>query len=418
MLTTVVTVALVASWCPGNEGRSQPVNATSWQLFNCREVCDAPTGEVREAERSGPGRDRGPDQERANTRRGRGGGRVFDQVGPTAVDTHRRTGAPGSTSFAAPPYGCRARGDLAGPDGGRLVPGDRRASGQSALNDLARGRGQRLERAIPGVEGGATGGREGPAPKGGEARPAPPVATEGGTFARRVLVSAADCPSPSARSPLDPEMRVSHETIYQSLYVQTRGALKKELTACLRTGRTRRRSPRHRPGEGRLKDMGLHLRAARRGRGPGRTGPLGRGPDPRQAGTFGDRSPRRAPQPLRAPPAPSRRADRPACAPRAARPAQALAHLGPGQGDGRTRPLGIESGVSVFFCDPRSPWQRGTSENTNGLLCQYFPKGTDLSAHSQADLDAAARQLNGRPRQTLDWLKPCEVFAKTVASTT
>ena len=77
----------------------------------------------------------------------------------------------------------------------------------------------------------------------------------------------------------------------------------------------------------------------------------------------------------------------------------------------------IESGVSVYFCDPRSPWQRGTSENTNALLRQYFPKGTDLSAHSQDDLNAVGRQLNGRPRQTLGWMKPCEVFAGTVAFT-
>ncbi len=83
--------------------------------------------------------------------------------------------------------------------------------------------------------------------------------------------------------PSDPEMRVSHETIHQSLYVQTRGALGKELTACLRTGRTRRRSPRHRPGEGRPRAWSPS-RAARRDRGPGRAGPLGRGPDPGQAG--------------------------------------------------------------------------------------------------------------------------------------
>ena len=77
----------------------------------------------------------------------------------------------------------------------------------------------------------------------------------------------------------------------------------------------------------------------------------------------------------------------------------------------------IESGVMVYFCDPRSPWQRGTSENTNGLLRQYFPKGTELSAYSQDELDAVARQLNGRPRQTLGWLKPREVLARTVALT-
>ena len=77
----------------------------------------------------------------------------------------------------------------------------------------------------------------------------------------------------------------------------------------------------------------------------------------------------------------------------------------------------IETGVAVYFCDPKSPWQRATSENTNGLLRQYFPKGTDLSLHSQDELDAVAREFNSRPRQTLGWMKPCEVFAKTVAST-
>jgi IS30 family transposase len=74
----------------------------------------------------------------------------------------------------------------------------------------------------------------------------------------------------------------------------------------------------------------------------------------------------------------------------------------------------VESGIPVYFCDPRSPWQRPSSENTNGLLRQYFPRSTALSA-TQAELDAVARELNGRPRQALGWLKPCEVFARNVA---
>ena len=79
--------------------------------------------------------------------------------------------------------------------------------------------------------------------------------------------------------------------------------------------------------------------------------------------------------------------------------------------------LKIDAGVQVYFCDPHSPWQRGTNENTNGLLRQYFPSTADLSLHTAAHLNAVARELNNRPRQTLNWMKPSEVFGQTVAST-
>jgi transposase, IS30 family len=218
--------------------------------------------------------------------------------------------------------------------------------------------------------------------------------------------------------PEDPEMRVSHETIYQSLFVQARGALRRELTRCLRSGRAQRRALQRTSPGGLLPDMVLISdrpaevddRAV-----PGHwEGDLIIGAGSRSAiGTLVERQTRLV---LLL----DLRGGRVAAQVRAALaakiielPEQLRRTLTWDRGSEMAEHVQftIDTGVQVYFCDPRSPWQRGTNENTNGLLRQYFPKGTDLSVHDQTGLDQIAAELNARPRQTLGWLTPSEAFA-------
>jgi IS30 family transposase len=218
--------------------------------------------------------------------------------------------------------------------------------------------------------------------------------------------------------PDDEEMRISHETIYRSLYVQSRGELRRELTAQLRTGRRTRKPRGHGEKRGRIVDM---VSIAERPpevderRVPGHwEGDLLLGAGGRSAvATLVERQTRYV---LLA-----RLEDQTSVHVTqvlAERIAQLPAHLVKSLTWDQGRELAAharftsETGIQVYFCDPRSPWQRGSNENTNGLLRQYLPKGTDLAVHSQADLDAIAARLNGRPRQTLGWLKPAEKMAE------
>ena len=225
--------------------------------------------------------------------------------------------------------------------------------------------------------------------------------------------------------PSDPEMRVSHETIYMSLFIQGRGALRQELHRSLRTGRAirRPRGTRQPDGRGILRDMVLisERPAEVKDRAvPGHwEGDLIFGKRMTAIGTLVERSTRFV-MLFALPDGHTADKVRVSMAKQIRRlPAELRRSLTLDQGREFAEHIAfkVDTGVQVYFCDPKSPWQRGSNENTNGLLRQYFPKNTDLSVHTQAQLNAVARRLNGRPRQTLGWKPPSKALAEAVALT-
>jgi IS30 family transposase len=223
--------------------------------------------------------------------------------------------------------------------------------------------------------------------------------------------------------PGDPMMQVSHETIYQSLFVQGRGALKRELVKCLRSGRAQR-VPRNRK-EHRGKIKGMVMISERPPEVADRAvpghweGDLIVGTGHSVVGTLVERSTRYVLL-LHLPKGGTAEAVNYAMAEAIGRLPGALARSvtwDQGTELSKHRDFTIATGIPVYFCDPHSPWQRGTNENTNGLLRQFMPKGTDLRVHSPADLREIERKMNGRPRETLGWRKPRERLAELIAAT-
>lgn len=217
-----------------------------------------------------------------------------------------------------------------------------------------------------------------------------------------------------------PEMRVCHETIYQALYVQGRGELRRELTRYLRTGR-KLRHPRRVPGErrGRRRIPPEIMISARPPEVEDRAvpghweGDLILGADNASAiGTLVERSTRFV-MLLHLPSDHGAEAVRDAMLAKIRElPAHLWRTLTWDQGVEMTRhtEITLATGLQIYFCDPHSPWQRGSNENTNGLLRQYFPKGENLNNHTAADLDNVAAELNARPRKTLGWQTPAQAL--------
>jgi len=220
----------------------------------------------------------------------------------------------------------------------------------------------------------------------------------------------------------DEGMQVSHETIYLTLFIQARGGLKRELAQHLRTRRANRRpqGKKESSGKGRIVDpvMISERPAEVEDRAvPGHwEGDLLMGKRQTAIGTLVERWSRYV-MLFGLPNGHSADAVRVALAETVQQlPEHLWQSLTWDQGKEMAQhaQFTIDTGIQVYFCDPRSPWQRGSNENTNGLLRQYFPKGTDMAALTQQDLDFAAHQLNGRPRQTLNWMTPSEKLAEAL----
>ena len=224
--------------------------------------------------------------------------------------------------------------------------------------------------------------------------------------------------------PGDPAMQVSHETIYRSLFVQSRGVLKRALMQHLRRPRRlrRARAATGRPRSRILDAVSIRDRPAEVGR-PRRAGALGRRPSsPARTARTSSPSSNDSRASSSCAGSPTKRARRswtpwPDCVRRLPQGLMKSLTWDRGTELAAHRAFTVATDVQVYFCDPYSPWQRGSNENTNGLLRQYLPRGTDLSPVTQRQLDAIALRLNTRPRLTLGFQTPADKLAQIVAST-